>query len=91
MRLAKISPLEPEMTELYSQATELGLAPTECSDLSQQFQRTMAMAHNIVLPFSKRGLETWEEKSRNYLLKQAIKDYMKDLQRLEFEIEKVYS
>jgi hypothetical protein len=91
MRLAKISPLEPEMTELYSQATELGLAPTECSDLSQQFQRTMAMAHNIVLPFSKRGLETWEEKSRNYLVKQAIKDYMKDLQRLEFEIEKVYS
>jgi hypothetical protein len=90
-RLAKISPLEPEMTQLYSQATNIGLAPTECGDLSQQFQRTMAMAHNIVWPFSEKGLETWEGSNRNYSVNQAIKNYKRDLQRLEFEIEKIYS
>jgi len=85
-----MSQLEPEIKKLYFQATRIGSAPTECSDLSQRFQCVMAMAHNIVLPFSAKGLEIWERSNRNYLVNQAIQDYQKDLLRLEFELEKIY-
>jgi hypothetical protein len=85
-----MSQLEPEIKKLYFQATRIGSAPTECSDLSQRFQCVMAMTHNIVLPFSAKGLEIWERSNRNYLVNQAIQDYQKDLLRLEFELEKIY-
>ena len=85
-----MSQLEPEVERLYFQSTHIGSAPTECSDLSQRFQCVMTMAHNIVLPFSEKGLETWEGSNRNYLVAQAIKGYQKDLLRLEFELEKIH-
>lgn len=87
--LACMSQLEPDAEKLYLRATSIGSAPAECSDVSQRFQCVMAMAHNIFLPFSERGLEIWESSNRNYLVNQAIKDYQKDLLRLEFELEKV--
>ncbi|UXE61897.1 MAG: DUF4365 domain-containing protein [Woronichinia naegeliana WA131] len=85
-----MSKLEPQITDLYSQATCIGSAPTECRDLSQRFQCVMAVAHSIVLPFSEKGMEIWEGSNRNYLVDQAIKDYQKDLLRLEFELEKIH-
>ena len=85
-----MSQLEPEIEKLYFQATRIGSAPTECSDLSQRFRCVMTMAHNIVLPFSEKGLEIWEKSNRNYMVNQAIKDYQKDLLRLEFELEKIH-
>jgi hypothetical protein len=42
------------------------------------------------LPFSQKGLETWERSNRNYLVDQAIKNYQKELLRLEFELEKIH-
>jgi len=73
--------LEVTLTELYFKATDIGLAPTECADLSEQFQNVMAIAHNIVLLFSENGLKTWES---------SINDYDKELSKLEFEFEKVH-
>jgi hypothetical protein len=88
--LVRMSQMESEIDKLYSQSIYIGSAPTECSDLSQRFQCVMAMAHNIVLPFSEKGLKTWEGSKRSYLVAQAIKGYQKDLMRLEFELEKVH-
>lgn len=88
--LGFMSEIEPKIERLYLQSTRIGSAPTECSDLSQRFRCVMTMAHNIVLPFSEKGLETWERSNRNYLVAQAIKDYQKDLLRLEFELEKIH-
>ncbi|MEG4505722.1 hypothetical protein QUA81_17870 [Microcoleus sp. F6_B4] len=88
--LARMSQLYPEIEKLYFQVDRIGSAPTECSDLSQRFQGVMAFAHNIVLPFSEKGLETWERSNRNYLVDQAIKNYQKELLRLEFELEKIH-
>jgi hypothetical protein len=82
--------LELEIVKLYRQATSIGLAPIECSDLSKRFQGVMAFAHNIVLPFSTKGLEIWKKTNRNYLVDQAINDYQKELLRLEFELEKIH-
>lgn len=81
--------LEPDVTELYIRAGDIGLAPLECKDLSERFQTLMASVHNIVLPFSERGLKTWEERNRKYLVDRAIEEYQKNMIRLEFEWEKV--
>ncbi|MBN3898913.1 MAG: DUF4365 domain-containing protein [Nostoc sp. NOS(2021)] len=81
--------LESELTKLYFEGTDVGTSPTECKDLSQQFQSLISIAHNIVLPNSEIGLKTWEKDNREYLVRQAMKDYHKVLLKLQFELEKV--
>ena len=88
--VTRMAQLEPEIEKLYFQGIRIGTAPIECSDLHQRFQSLMAASHNITLPFSERGLEIWEGSNRYYLADQAIKEYEKELIRLEFEIEKVH-
>ena len=81
--------VEPVLTELYFASGDIGLPPVECEDLDQAFQGMMAFAHNIVLPFSERGLTMWSEKNRKYLVRDAIKGYLREFERLKFEREKV--
>jgi hypothetical protein len=88
--LADMSRLETEIDKFYFQAIRIGAALIECSDLSQRFQSLMATSHNITLPFSEKGLETWEGSNRYYLVNQAIEKYEKELLRLEFELEKIH-
>ncbi|MBP0010532.1 DUF4365 domain-containing protein [Roseofilum sp. Belize Diploria] len=87
--LNRMSHLEIDMKKLYLQAIDVDSAPTECSDLSQRFQCLMTMAHNILLPFSEKGLEIWPKRNREYLVNEAINGYQKELLRLEFELEKI--
>jgi len=87
--LERMVGLEEPLTDLYFQAGDIGLGPMECDDLAQKFQEVMALAHNIVLPFSERGLETWSEKNRNLIVRDAIRNYSKELIRLGFELEKI--
>ncbi len=82
--------LEPIITELYLQAGNIGLPPLECQDLDQRFQSLMAQVHNIVLPFSDRGLKKWKENNRRFLVNKAIEDYRYNHVRLEFELEKIH-
>jgi hypothetical protein len=81
--------IEPTLTKLYFASGDIGLPPVECKDLDQAFQGMMAFAHNIVLPFSERGLSMWSKKNRKYLVREAIKGYLRDFERLKFELEKV--
>jgi hypothetical protein len=81
--------VEPVLTELYHASGDIGLPPFECEDLDQAFQDVMAFAHDIVLPFSERGLITWPEKNRKYLVRDAIKDYLREFERLKIERDKV--
>jgi hypothetical protein len=48
----RLKKLEVRLTKFEAEAGDIGLAPSECADLSQQFQNVMAIAHNIVLPCS---------------------------------------
>ncbi|MEM7773345.1 MAG: DUF4365 domain-containing protein [Cyanobacteria bacterium P01_A01_bin.37] len=81
--------LEAKINGLYSDSGNVGLAPFECKDFDESFQSLIAFAHNIVLPFSDRGLKTWEAQNRMYLVNQAITNYSKELLRLGFEFEKI--
>ncbi|MDX2254178.1 MAG: DUF4365 domain-containing protein [Pseudanabaenaceae cyanobacterium bins.39] len=80
---------ETDLTKAYYSSIGFNVPPLECKDFASKFSCVLADAHNIVLPFSENGLETWEESNRNYLMKQAIKDYERDLPRLEYELEKL--
>jgi hypothetical protein len=72
--------LEPELKRLYFASGDFGLPPVECKDLDDAFQGMMAFAHNMVLPFSERGLTTWPEENRNYLVRDAIKGYLREVE-----------
>lgn len=81
--------IEKDLTALYFKATDIGLAPVECSDVSQKFQNVIAISHNIVLPFSEIGFDKWAKKDRDYLVNKSIEDYTKELLQLDYELEKI--
>jgi len=85
----RMTKLELEVTECYMSSTSIGLAPLECKDISGRFKGTMSFAHTVVFPFSEKGLATWEERNRNYLVRRALEDYTQERMRLEFELEKI--
>lgn len=87
--IKEMSSLELIITPIYMKATDMGIAPFECKDVNSRFKSLISFGHNIVLPFSERGLKTWKEQNRKYIVRNAIQDYQKDLTRFEFELEKI--
>lgn len=84
--IEKLSKLENEIRKIYLDSGNIGLAPIECKDVSIRFRCMIAMAHNIVLPFY---VKSAKENINIPLIEQTIKDYQKEMQKLEFELEKV--
>jgi len=78
--VARMHLLEPDLFELYQQSGNIGIAPTNYQDLSQVFQQMMAAAHNVVLPFSERGLKTWPQRNRDYLVRSAVEHYLAEVE-----------
>lgn len=78
--VAKMHMLEPKIIELYRQSGDIGRAPTRYQTLSQAFQQMMATAHNVVLPFSERGLKTWPQRNRDYLVRSAVEHYLAEVE-----------
>jgi len=85
----KMVDFESQLTEIYQKSMNIGESPLECKDFAHKFSCVMSSAHNIVLPFSERGLKIWEETTRNLLMRQAIEKYEHELIRLEYELEKI--
>ncbi len=80
---------ESRISELYRIARNINGIPLECKDFSDIFQSLMIAASNIVIPFSEKGLEIWEKKNREALLKLYIEDYTNRLRKLSYEYEKL--
>ncbi|NER99844.1 MAG: DUF4365 domain-containing protein [Symploca sp. SIO1B1] len=85
----KMAQYEAQLTKVNQQSMSIGESPLECKDFANTFSRVMSDAYNIVLPFSERGLKTWDESNRDFLMKQAMQQYEHDLVRLEYELEKI--
>jgi len=81
--------LERKFTPFYLEFGLAKLVPIEYGYLNNHFHAVFAMAHNIVLPFSELGLSAWKNASRDYLVKSAIKDYQRDLRKLETVLSKL--
>lgn len=63
---------EVEIDEVYSKANDMPFAQNDCKELDKMSQSYFALCHNLFLYYSKKGLETWKEENRIYLMKQDI-------------------
>ena len=50
--------------DICMRSTDLNLAPFECSEMDDQFQKFVAHMDNMVLFYSERGIKTWSAKDR---------------------------
>jgi hypothetical protein len=69
---------ESQINEVYKEANDMPFAPNDCKELDKLTQSYFAHSHNLFLYYSKKGLETWKEENRIYLMKQDI-DQVYDL------------
>jgi len=67
-----VEDFENEITEIYNDANDMPFAPHDCKELDKLTQSYFAYSHNLFLYFSKKGLGTWKEENRIYLMKQDI-------------------
>lgn len=63
---------ENEINDIYNNANGMPFAPLDCKELDKLTQSYFAYSHNLFLYYSKKGLDTWKEKNRIYLMKQDI-------------------
>ncbi len=77
--------LEPLVHELYRRSGNIGFAPAACHSLAQSFQQVVSAAHNVVLPFSERGLKRWPRRNRDYLVRSANDLYLTEHERMRVE------
>lgn len=57
---------------IYGEANNMPFAPHDCKELDKLTQSFFAHSHNLFLYYSKKGLETWQEENRTFLMKQDI-------------------
>ena len=75
---------------LYSEAGNCPLAPPECVDYRQQFQNIMASFHNLFLYYtSDVFLNERTTANHAWLFDRSLTDLKSDLQRLDYEREKL--
>lgn len=77
------------INDIYFHITGMALAPFECHEMDTQLESFVASMDNIVLFFSEKGLQTWDERSR---LEQALqhRSYAREsLGNLKHEIKKI--
>jgi hypothetical protein len=76
------------MRELLIKSSKVGLPPYECTDVSDRFGDILSIADNAFI-YAKNILAERENGSWPYLLEGTLKDYFKNLGRLQYETEKV--
>lgn len=75
----------PKVNQLYLQAGDMPIPPTECKDYSEECQNIYATIDNMYL-----YVNDDFDKGKEWLFTQAIKDLEAELQRLEFEKRKFH-
>jgi len=67
-----VNDFEDKINEIYNEANDMPFAPHDCKELDKLTQSYFALSHNLFLYYSRKGLETWKEENRLYLMKQDI-------------------
>jgi len=67
-----VAKYENKINKIYNEANDMPFAPNDCKELDKLSQSYYAHSHNLFLYYSKKGLETWKEENRIYLMKQDI-------------------
>ncbi|MCK9440822.1 MAG: hypothetical protein M0Q13_05300 [Methanothrix sp.] len=87
--LLKMHEAEPKIRSLYLKAGNISLPPIDCSGYYQACQSFFANIDNMILFFSVRGLEIWDQPTRKNLMKTAIEEFYKNIKRIELEKDKI--
>ena len=69
---------------------KLSFPPQDVRDYDTRAQSLFGHLDNMKLYYSKRGIETWPEKNRTIMMRLTVEDFRSDLERLQFEREKLH-
>jgi hypothetical protein len=75
--------------DIYFQISGMALAPFECHNMDTELMSFITDMHNVVLFFSDKGLQTWDEHGRIIQALQHRSSARKSLGNLEYEIKKI--
>jgi hypothetical protein len=87
---AELERLWPKITELYQKSGDLPMPPDDLKDYDQVCHSIFAYVDNMVLPFSDLGRGRWNKEQRDALMDLAIRNFKRDVARLQFEEEKIH-
>lgn len=79
-----------KIDEFYYECGNLPIPPDDCMDYEQVCQNIFTTIHDISLYYSKKELETWPKKNREWLMQNTIKRCHEELRKLEFEESKIH-
>ena len=88
--IERVRTASPEIDAITNQALNLSFPPQDVRDYDTRAQSLFGHLCNMALYYSERGVTLWSEKNRTVLMHSTVKDFRADLERLEFEREKLH-
>jgi len=88
--ILKMQKMEPRVTELYLRSGNIPMPPEDCKDYDQACQNIFATIHDMFLYYSKRGLETWPKRNRDWLMQDTTKRFYNVSESIRFEESKIH-
>lgn len=85
----KMQKLKPEINAFYDKAGNIPFPPPDCADYDEACQGLYATIADMFLYFSEKGLKTWDEKTRKWLMGDVRDRYIEDLKKVEYEEKKI--
>ena len=88
--IARVRAVSSEIDTISDQASNLSYPPQDVRDYDARAQSLFGHLGNMALYYSESGVTKWPAKNRRFLMRSTVKDFRADLQRLEFEREKLH-
>ena len=88
--IGRIRAVSSEIDMITDAASNLSFPPQDVKAYDRRAQSLFAHLGNMALYYSERGVATWPMKDRMLLMRHTVNDFRADLQRLEFEKEKLH-
>lgn len=88
--IARIRAASTEIDAITDKASNLRSPPEDVSDYQNRAQSLFCHLSNMALYYSESGVTTRTRKNRTVLMRDSVKNFQADLQRLEFEREKLH-
>ena len=88
--IGEIRAVSSEVDMISDAASNLSFPPQDVKDYDRRAQSLFAHLGNMALYYSEQGVATWPMRNRTLLMRHTVNDFRADLQRLEFEKEKLH-
>ena len=88
--IVRIRAASPEIDAVTHKASRLPSPQQDVSDYQDRAQSLFCLLSNMALCYSESGVTTWTRKNRTILMRDSVNEFQADLQRLEFERERLH-